>query len=406
MSHISATVLLLAFAAAWFPVPADAEPITVEFIGAVDIAGPDNPLGWTAGDPIALSVIYDNGLVPPDQEFRLPLATPGVSIALDTGAIVFDKSDADPPASQFGFNYLDFLFGNLEGVRFHSASFEVEGVHFELAMLPLSTTRPSNVNVIVDRLGASEPSSAWSKGYLSTCGNGIVDLEVFPFESCDDGNRVGGDGCDHQCQRERICGDGILDSDLGEECDDGNLTDGDGCNSFCEFESTSGGGQPVRDLALAKVKAPKKITISEKKPVVSKAVEVTLVNEGSETESIDEVGELASLITLDWISLGGCPAPLTSLVPPKKGFPVVLSTRRKLSVRYDVSWACANDSAKSTKTEDHADFELEVVVDHSVLDGEADSDPSDDVCPRPPSGRDKGCGAKGGGPLRTDVVEK
>ena len=52
-----------------------------------------------------------------------------------------------------------------------------------------------------------------------------------------------------------------------------------------------------------------------------------------------------------------------------------------------------------------------MTVDHAVLGGGADSDPSDDVCPRPASGTDKGCGGKDangdiGGAIRTDVVVK
>jgi len=47
-----------------------------------------------------------------------------------------------------------------------------------------------------------------------------------------------------------------------------------------------------------------------------------------------------------------------------------------------------------------------VTVDSAALGGGADSDPSDDVCPRLPSGDDKGCGGKGGGPLLTDVIVK
>lgn len=35
---------------------------------------------------------------------------------------------------------------------------------------------------------------------FARCGDGIVDA---PFETCDDGNRVGGDGCGRQCQEER-----------------------------------------------------------------------------------------------------------------------------------------------------------------------------------------------------------
>jgi len=77
------------------------------------------------------------------------------------------------------------------------------------------------------------------------CGNGIVDRAGCaagpggtPCESCDDGNTVGGDGCNSFCQiegrtRPLGCGDGIVQPGLGEICDDGNAIDGDGCDSNC-----------------------------------------------------------------------------------------------------------------------------------------------------------------------------
>lgn len=58
------------------------------------------------------------------------------------------------------------------------------------------------------------------------CGNGSPD----PGEGCDDGNAVGGDGCDPNCTPTG-CGNGAVTA--GEECDDGNLTNGDGCDSDC-----------------------------------------------------------------------------------------------------------------------------------------------------------------------------
>jgi len=74
------------------------------------------------------------------------------------------------------------------------------------------------------------------------CGNGVPEIG----EGCDDGNVVGGDGCNNVCQLESgdpICGDGI--PELGEQCDDGNIIDGDGCNHLCLVEtvfSTCGNG--------------------------------------------------------------------------------------------------------------------------------------------------------------------
>jgi cysteine-rich repeat protein len=65
---------------------------------------------------------------------------------------------------------------------------------------------------------------------LLECGNGVVDTG----EECDDGNVVNGDGCDSTCQLEPFCGDGTVDP--GEECDDGNVVNGDGCDSTCHLE--------------------------------------------------------------------------------------------------------------------------------------------------------------------------
>ncbi|MFN3200300.1 MAG: DUF4215 domain-containing protein [Bradymonadia bacterium] len=60
------------------------------------------------------------------------------------------------------------------------------------------------------------------------CGNGRLD----PGEACEDGNRDPGDGCDAECRRE--CGNGRIDGD--EACDDGNREPNDGCDRFCRLE--------------------------------------------------------------------------------------------------------------------------------------------------------------------------
>ena len=69
--------------------------------------------------------------------------------------------------------------------------------------------------------GCVEPNS-------TACGDGFHD----PGEQCDDGNRIGGDGCDPTCAFE--CGNG--QPDPGEECDDGNRDTGDGCDTDCMNE--------------------------------------------------------------------------------------------------------------------------------------------------------------------------
>jgi cysteine-rich repeat protein len=97
---------------------------------------------------------------------------------------------------------------------------------------------------------------------IAGCGDNVLD----PGEACDDGNRLGGDGCAATCRKLEQCGDGIIDpgaeqcdtgpdnsdtladqcrtnctrprcgdgaEDSAEECDDGNLENGDTCDSNC-----------------------------------------------------------------------------------------------------------------------------------------------------------------------------
>ena len=78
------------------------------------------------------------------------------------------------------------------------------------------------------------------------CGDGMLTSD----EACDDGNRVGGDGCAANClsveggyscnppgvacHKIARCGDGLLAD--SESCDDGNVADGDGCSARCRIE--------------------------------------------------------------------------------------------------------------------------------------------------------------------------
>ena len=73
------------------------------------------------------------------------------------------------------------------------------------------------------------------------CGNGIVDTAV--GEQCDDGGVVSGDGCGALCQLEsgNLCGNGTQDG--AEVCDDGNTISGDGCSSDCQSDETCGNGR-------------------------------------------------------------------------------------------------------------------------------------------------------------------
>lgn len=69
------------------------------------------------------------------------------------------------------------------------------------------------------------------------CGNGFIE----PTETCDDGNRIDRDGCAGNCLSDETCGNGYLDSAMGEECDDANAIDGDACQTTCKLPACGDG---------------------------------------------------------------------------------------------------------------------------------------------------------------------
>jgi glucose/arabinose dehydrogenase len=169
----------------------------------------------------------------------------------------------------------------------------------------------------------------------------------------------------------------------------------------------------IRDLAVQSVKAPTKISLSAKKPVVSKSIKVTLTNPGEVAERIlgtNEASlqaELEDLLGLEITSPTGCAAPTTNVVVPKYArdpYPPVIGIAPggRLSLEVKVDWTCASPSPAGV-----ADFETTVTLDMNAIGIiELDENKADNVCPRAATGDDPGCGAKGGGDILTDVIQK
>jgi hypothetical protein len=165
---------------------------------------------------------------------------------------------------------------------------------------------------------------------------------------------------------------------------------------------------PPHDLAVTSIKAPKKVKLVRGVPQ-TKLVTVQVVNLGPKTETIPNTAALSSLVMLSVQSLGtNCPS-LAGVVVPAKKYPVVLAPKKKLTVRFQVTFNCANDALPTIKTAAHNDFRYVVTLHHEVLDGEVDMAPFNDTCPRDPSGNDLGCGNRRpnrilGADVVTDVV--
>ncbi|MDB4943724.1 MAG: hypothetical protein JWP97_3258 [Labilithrix sp.] len=69
---------------------------------------------------------------------------------------------------------------------------------------------------------------------VAKCGDAIKTKN----EACDDGVNTGGYGkCAPGCVLGPRCGDGVVQSDQGEQCDDANLVSSDGCSSTCKTDA-------------------------------------------------------------------------------------------------------------------------------------------------------------------------
>jgi cysteine-rich repeat protein len=80
---------------------------------------------------------------------------------------------------------------------------------------------------------------------LSICGNGLVDVNEqcdVPGETGQYSTTIAGRQCTPVCQFGPYCGDGILQTQFGEECDDGNNENGDFCSASCRIEPAGSGG--------------------------------------------------------------------------------------------------------------------------------------------------------------------
>jgi hypothetical protein len=98
--------------------------------------------------------------------------------------------------------------------------------------------------------------------------------------------------------------------------------------------------------------------------------------------------------------------------PPNKT--KTLKPKQKLTVTFDVTFSCANDPDKG---EGHEDFRYLALVHHEAIDGNPDTHPEDDGCPRAallggtdsnpdPAKPLKDTGCAGGVDVKTDVFLK
>ncbi len=200
---------------------------------------------------------------------------------------------------------------------------------------------------------------------------------------------------------------------LGTTAVTNTAVDTSGNTNTCSFNVIVDAMPPAtHDLMVVNITPPKRVTLSESQTNQTKGFKVTIENLGNHVEIITDLDMLTNVVTLTVESLGVCPSPAKSLVPFKKGFPVILAPKKKLTLLYNVTFDCVNDPLATTKSADHADFRYTVAINSAALDGNTDLQPSNDVCPRSPNPAigDKGCGSRDpvtkqlGADVLTDII--
>jgi hypothetical protein len=176
-------------------------------------------------------------------------------------------------------------------------------------------------------------------------------------------------------------------------------TDANDCTGSRSYLLTVNAGAPeIHNLALVKLKAPKKITFKSGVTTVTGKFAVSIQNRGAQNEVIPDFATLQTLVTVMVESLGECPDFPATMTLPKKTFPITLAPKKKLNLAFTASFTteCVHDPLPSPKSAPNPDYRS---VAHVGLAGDADA--SDDDCPRGASALDKGCPE-----AYTDVIVK
>jgi hypothetical protein len=140
------------------------------------------------------------------------------------------------------------------------------------------------------------------------------------------------------------------------------------------------------DLGVLRVRPHKNINLRAAGPALKKRVVVRIQNLSNHSETISNLTVLANLVsvTLSNVQDSGCTPPTADLIQgPPNVVPRTLKPNRKLNVFFTVTYdpeGCVPDPAKSThKDPGHEDFSYTAHVDHSALDGNPDTNPSNDT---------------------------
>ncbi len=141
------------------------------------------------------------------------------------------------------------------------------------------------------------------------------------------------------------------------------------------------------DLAVESVRAPSRVSLDDRHPTGTRRAAVRIANRGSVPAVLADAAAVAATVRLTATAAKGpivC-APL-GVTPARHRFPLAIRPGRSVTLPYDLRFLCGPNPDRTP------DWTLGATVDHAALDGNADEDPGDDTCPRPPTATDPGCG--------------
>jgi dienelactone hydrolase len=146
------------------------------------------------------------------------------------------------------------------------------------------------------------------------------------------------------------------------------------------------------DLALLGIRVPTRVRLGDARPKARARGTVRILNRGSVPVVVPDRQTLAAIVRLSAAGVAGpiaCPPVGIAPVVAQRRFPLTLRPGGARTLPYDLDFTCAANPGPT------ADWAFTASLDHAALDGTPDDDPTNDVCPRAPSGSDAGCGALG-----------
>lgn len=193
--------------------------------------------------------------------------------------------------------------------------------------------------------------------------------------------------------------------------------------SNAAYAGTIARNSSLHDFAVVHIETLRWVDVTAENPSATALVSVGIQNRSDHDERIDDNIHLGDGVTTGLIRLKvavidddneGCePAKviLRKRAPLAGGPKFLVRPKQVYGIDFQVTYRCVSPKPRNRKDPTPWDYSHSATVHHEVLDGNPDTDPSDDICPRQPIPpkreiQDRGCGwGLRGQPLGPEVVD-